>query len=250
LTVFPARIRWSATTTLPPAQVKKVYFLVDGDRWWADSLPPYTYGPAGAYLPASWVSSLPIPATGRRSRTHQFAIRVDTTNGERWEGKPVRAQMPRATYAAPPGFGKFGRSYHRLSSAEIANPPPPGTFGRSRGYLFFRGSALFVSSARGEHHFAWQFSSDRKHVHLGTPIFLAEQSHADNNTGFNGVDEALCAPDGPPATYEWSSARGRVTFSYNGYDEYAHNLTLHAVNDPCKERRRLLEGVWEGIPPD
>jgi hypothetical protein len=51
LTSLPARVRWSATTSLPPAKVKTVYFLVDGDRWWADSAPPYTFGPPGAYLP-------------------------------------------------------------------------------------------------------------------------------------------------------------------------------------------------------
>jgi hypothetical protein len=82
------------------------------------------------------------------------------------------------------------------------------------------------------------------------PIFLGEASHALASSGFQGIQEFLCGPDGPPALYRWSAARGRVVFSYNGFDEYASNLTLRAVKDPCADRRQLLEGSWEGTGPD
>jgi hypothetical protein len=248
LTVLPSRLAWTATTSLPDSEVETVWFLVDGDRWWGDSSPPYTFGPPGAYLPVTWVSAFP-DRTGRRRRTHEFAIRVDAANGAKWKGEAVRARTPKATSLHPPGFGEYGRTYSRLSAANIANPPPPGQFHPARGYLVFIGPSIFVSSPNGKHSFAWEISGNRHRVRLGTPIFLAEASHADATLGFDGAGEVLCAPDGPPATYSWSSTRGRVVFSYNGQDEYAHNLELRALREPCKERRRLLEGVWEGTNP-
>jgi hypothetical protein len=229
---------------LPPAQIKTVYFVVDGDRWWADSSPPYTFGIPGAYLPARWVSLNRDRATGRKLRMHEFAVRVVTTTGEKWESETVRARTPPAPHVRPPGFGRFGRSYSRLSATEIEHPPPPGSYNVGHDFMAFIRSSLFAR--RGKHNFAWEISGDGQRVRLGTPIFLAEESHADAGSDFNGVDETLCAPDGPPATYAWSSTRGRVVFSYNGYDEHAKNLTLRAVKEPCAERRRLLEGVWEG----
>jgi hypothetical protein len=85
-------------------------------------------------------------------------------------------------------------------------------------------------------------------MHLGTPIFLARASNADAGTGFDGVDDVLRAPDGPPATYRWSQTRG--AFSSNYGQGKTRFLELRAVKEPCEDRRRLLEGVWEGILAD
>ena len=150
LTALPARIRWTASTSLPPVQVKNVFFLVDGDRWWGDSTPPYTFGPPGAYLPVRWVSSLPSRATGHSGRTHEFAILVVTTAGDKWKSEPVRARTPPRAHVRPPGFGRFGRDYFRLSAAEIANPRPPGQRA-GHGFMIFRASSLFVASPGGRH---------------------------------------------------------------------------------------------------
>jgi hypothetical protein len=255
LAALPARIRWSATTSLPPAQVKTVYFRVDGDRWWADSWPPYTFGVPGAYFPASWLSTLSNQYTDGRSRTHEFAIRVVTTTDEKWESEPVHARTPKATRVRPPGssgrywFGYWTGQYVLLSAADIANPPPPGQYPSFRGFLVFRGNSLLLR--RGKHDFAWEIvSGDRRLMRLGTPIFLAAESHADAGSSFDGFDEVLCAPDGPRAIYTWAKSTGRTIYSDGGQDDYAQNLELRALNDPCKERRRLLEDVWEGVPTD
>jgi hypothetical protein len=255
LTSLPARVRWSATTSLPPAQVKTVYFRVDGDRWWADSWPPYTFGVPGAYFPASWLSTLSNQYTDGRSRTHEFAIRVVTTTDDKWESEPVDVRTPEATRVRPPGssgrywFGYWTGQYVLLSAADIANPPPPGQYPSFRGFLVFRGNSLLLR--RGKHDFAWEIvSGDRRRMRLGTPIFLAAESHADAGSSFDGFDEVLCAPDGPPATYTWSKSTGRIIYSYRGNDDYAQNLELQAVKDPCKPRKHLLEGVWEGVPID
>jgi hypothetical protein len=248
LTVLPARIAWSATTSLPPAQVKMVQFRVDGDRWWDDTTPPYAYGPPGAYLVARWVSSLRTRPSFRRRRTHEFAVRVLTTDGDKWESATVRARSPSATHARLPGGlgGQYGPDeYVRLSPAELAHPLPPTKLPSFAHFLVFIGSSLFV---RGDKHdAAWEISGSDEHVRLGTPIFLTEATHADATSNFRGIEDVLCAPGGPPATYSWSEARGRPLAPFWGGGGYARNLQLRAVKDPCKERRRLLEGVWEGI---
>ena len=254
-TALPDRIRWSATTSFPPAQVETVYFLVDGDRWWADSWPPYTFGVPGAYFPASWVSTLSNQYTDGRSRTHEFAVRVVTTDKEKWESEPVHARTPKGPLLRVPGSsarywpGRWTGEYVRLSDADIANPPPPGQYPSFRGFLVFRGASLLLR--HGKHDLAWEVvSANRRGMRLGTPIFLAAESHADAGSSFDGFDEVLCAPDGPPATYAWFRSTGRIIYSYRGNDEYAQNLELQAVKDPCKPRKHLLEGVWEGVPLD
>jgi hypothetical protein len=247
LTVLPPRIDWSATTSLPPEQVETVKFLVDGDTWWEDSTEPYTYGPPGASLPVRWISSLPLRTTGRPSRTHEFAVRVKATNGEKWESTPIRARTPEATHARlPRGLaGPYGPDeFVRLSPARLAHPPPPTKLPSFAHFLVFRGSSLFVRG--GGHDAAWEISGAGERLNVGTPIFLSEASHADASD-FNGVDEVICAPQGPPATYKWSETSGRLSAYGGGPGEHAQNLELRAVKDPCRERRQLLEGVWEGI---
>jgi hypothetical protein len=102
LDVLPARIRWSVTTSLPSEQVQAVYFFVDRDRWWADSVAPFTFGPEGAFLATRWLSG---PKAGR---THEFKVRVVAKNGERWS-KVLLARTPAAQIApGAPGSRHFG----------------------------------------------------------------------------------------------------------------------------------------------
>jgi hypothetical protein len=241
--VLPPRIRWSVTTSLPSAQVRAVHFNVDHGRVWVDRSPPYTYGPEGAYLPTRWVSSL-----GESGHLHTFKARVIATNGEEWNNV-VRARTPEANVArhAPGNFGNFFGGYFghygygRLSAADLADPPHellwlPSYTGR----LVFVGASLFTGE-QGE--YAWEISSDGKHVYLGTPIYLDSTGGPGSWYGYRELTEVLCAPDGPPATYAWSAMRGRRLSS--GY--HSRYLHLRAVNEPCDKRRRMLEGVWDEI---
>jgi hypothetical protein len=251
LTVLPARIRWSATTSVPPAQVKKVYFLVDGDRWWEDSVPPYTFGPSGAYLPARWITSLPIGATGHTSHTHEFKVRVIATDGERWSAT-VSARTPGAQLArqAPGMFGLLrggGAGYGRLSDADVANPPRPGDYPAYKVWMAFIGASLFVRRANVYHGFAWEMSSDRTRIYLGTPIFLAEGAHVGNPAGYARLEQPLCPGDDSRGIYAWTETRGRVRSTYKGKNDYWRNLTLRAVHEPCNKRKRLVEGVWDEL---
>lgn len=219
-------------------------FFVDREHWWADVVPPYTYGPHGAYLATRWLS-----LTGRTSRMHEFKVRVIDTNGDKWS-ESVRARTPGAKVArhAPGAFGDFDH-YFRLSAADLAHPPPPGKWPSSyTGWLDFIGASLFVRGYEDDHGFAWEMSSDSKRVYLGTPIFLGFPAVAGVD-GFNQVERVLCAPDGPPATYTWAETKGRLLGTYQGKSDYARYLRLRAVKEPCEKRRRLVEGVWDEVAP-
>ena len=243
LETLPPRIRWSVTTSLPPEEVRGVRFIVNSDRWWGDDEPPYTYGPEGAYLATGWIASL-----AEQDRAHSFEVRVFATSGASWS-ETVRARLPAPELArdSPGAFkgyrGSYG--YGRLSAAHLANPPPPGKWPDYHAYLDFIGASLFVSSDEGK--FAWEMSSDRKRVYLSTPIFKGSHAEPGKVHGYRELDDVLCSPDGPPAVYAWSHMKGRVLSRYRGENYYAQYLRLNAVEDPCAERRRMLEGVWDEI---
>jgi hypothetical protein len=243
LAILPPRIRWSATTSLPPEDVRGVRFIVDSDRWWGDTEPPYTFCPDGAYLATRWISSLSKPA-----RVHSFQVRVFATNGESWS-ETVRVRLPRPIVARnSPGVFRGYRSYFgygRLSAEDLAHPPSPGTWPTYRGRIAFVGASVFVTVEEGQ--FAWELSSDRERVYIGTPIFLDRHAEPGRPAGYKGLEDVLCATDGPPAVYSWSHMKGRLLSRYRGEEYYANYVRLSAVKEPCTQRRRVLEGVWDEI---
>jgi hypothetical protein len=235
-------MHWSATPSLSSGEVDMVQFFIDGSRWWDDSEPPYTFGPPGAYVPATWLSSLRKRSTFLRSRTHEFMVRFKTRSGEIWTGPNVRLRTPRADLPRRIRAG----GYLPLSRKDLANPPPPGSYPTADGYLTFYGAALLLRGGRDEA--GWQVSVDDEYLRLGTPIFYRQRAYAAPGSGFIQLKEVLCRADGPPATYAWSQSRGRPISIFQGETEYAHNLGLRAVKEPCQARRQLLEGVWETSP--
>jgi hypothetical protein len=194
LSVLPSHIRWTATTSVPTTDVREVRFIVDHDRWWVDRTPPYSYGPDGGDLPTRFISSL-----GKPGELHSFKVKVITTSGERWS-ETVHARTPDAHVV------RRGE-YVRLSAVALARPPPLEKF-PDRGFLHLIGAGLFVKDVKRSRDFAWELSGDVQRVQLGTPIFLAQGSDADNGSGFDELEDILCGSGGPPATYRWSKEKG------------------------------------------
>jgi hypothetical protein len=85
-------------------------------------------------------------------------------------------------------------------------------------------------------------------MHLGTPIFLARASNADAGTGFDGLMTSSVPPMVRPRCI--GGHRREVPLSSNYGQGKTRFLELRAVKEPCEDRRRLLEGVWEGILAD
>jgi hypothetical protein len=246
LSVLPPRTHWTATTSVPSADVREVRFIVDHDIWWVDRSPPYSYGPDGADLPTRFISSL-----RKRGDEHSFKVKVITKSGERWSDT-VEARTPEAKLArhGPGNFGRHGRfayvaEFGRVPVADFVNPPrTEGDFFASfTGWLAFVRPGLFAG-AGGRRQFAWEMATDGKRISLGTPIYLDARGGPASVVGYRTLRTALCGPDTTPATYSWSARQGP---GWGGFD--APYLELRPLNEPCDARRKMLEGVWYGIVP-
>ena len=231
-----------------------MYFRVDGDRWWADSWPPYTFGVPGViFRRVGSRHCLTSPQTAEVARMSSLSAssRRQTTNGKASRSTSARPRHPAFVRPAVPGGTGSGTGRGSTSSF----PPPISRIRRRRastplfGASFFRGNSLLLR--RGKHDFAWEIVSGDREAHATRDADLPRHGiDADAGSSFDGFDEVLCAPDGPRAIYTWAKSTGRIIYSDGGQDDYAQNLELRALKDPCKERRRLLEGVWEGVPTD
>jgi hypothetical protein len=244
LTVLPSRIRWTATTSVPAADVREVRFFVDHERWWVDRSPPYSYGPEGADLPTRFISSL-----GNRNDTHSFTLKVITKSGER-SSETVEARTPEASLArhAPGNFGdNFGYlgywGFGRLSAANVANPPRGYHPTSYTGWLDFVHAGLFTGARAGKRQFAWEMASDAKRIYLGTPIFLDAARGPASNYGYRKLKASLCPAGEREATYAWSVRQGRLYAA----NYHVHYLELRPLDESCDARRRMLEGVWEEV---
>jgi hypothetical protein len=244
LSVLPPTVEWTATTSLPPARVREVRFLVAGHRWWIDRTPPYTYGPEGAVLPARFISSV-----AESGDLVTFGVRVISTDGKRGiAASHARTPEPSLARNAPgnfggsfPHFGYYG--FGRLSAADLANPPR-GYLGSSyTGWLDFVRAGLFTGAGGGKRQFAWEMASDAKRIYLGTPIFLDAAGGPATNHGYRTLKASLCPTAQREATYAWSVRQGRL-YATNYHVRY---LELRPLDESCNARRKMLEGVWEEV---
>jgi hypothetical protein len=72
MSVLPYRIRWQAKTSVPPAAVQEVDFLIDGKLRWVEHNAPYVYGSDGDWLVTSFLSP----------GIHRFTVRAKAKDGE------------------------------------------------------------------------------------------------------------------------------------------------------------------------
>jgi hypothetical protein len=230
IAVLPHRIRWTATTSLPAAQVQEVRFLLDRRVWWVDRRPPFTYGEEGAYLVTSWMDA---------DVDHRFVVRVVAKDGSKWTHR-VDARIRKARYNIndlPAGI------WGRLPPASLEDPPPPGQLGPWTADLNIN-TALWIGKSY-KRAFVYEVSSQGKRtLRIGKPISIGRPVIGGFSFGWRSKGYQ-CGPDGPPATYSWSFVKGRFVGHFNGADHYATYLVLDAEKDPCEPRRNLLEGVWE-----
>jgi hypothetical protein len=237
--VLPRRVQWTVTTSLAPEQVKAVRFIVDGVRLWIDPDPPFEYGEHGAQL-GTWMGP------GR----HRFDVRVVQTDGSRVSETVVaRIRTPKTdTRVIDRGLsGAWGR----LSKADLEMPPPPDKRPRFIAWMWINHShtpaprTLLVGPSI-DHVFGYEYWIRAKTLYVGTAWFLDGPEGGDY-WGWGVAGAFQCDPGAWPARYSWSSRRGRLLGRFNGEDSYAPYIVLNAEEEPCAKRRRMLEGVWEGL---
>jgi hypothetical protein len=216
MAVLPRHVRWTATTSLPPEEIERVDFKIDGGRVWTDDSPPFSYG-EGAYL-ASSAFWYPVAEKTR------FVVQVKATDGSVWR-KTVLARVPKPKIdPSVPAYGIWGR---------LAPDAPRNQAYSKRSYtavllLSFNGLTVGPGFGQG---FAYELSADKRRFYVGVQVFSGSRGPGPVFSG--------CAPDAPAAIYAWS----RTKDSYGPFRD--KHLILKAEKEPCAARRQLLEGIWE-----
>jgi hypothetical protein len=231
---LPAHVRWLASAT-PEEEVREVEFLVDGRRLWIDEEPPYSYGADGAYLGTTRFY-------GEPGTSLHFTVRARLDDG-RTRKEFVLAEVPRPIKSnkRAPVWGIWGRT----SPSYISNPPPPGELGPFTSNLNLHGHEFWVGRSidRASMYELW---ADERRFHVGLPIFIGSTTTPGGEQGWT-FDGVQCPPTGSEATYKWSWTKGRLVGHFQGEKQFARYLVLEADDEPCAARRRILEGVWEGV---
>jgi hypothetical protein len=219
----------------PEEEVREVEFLVDGRRLWIDEEPPYSYGADGAYLGTTRFY-------GEPGTSLHFTVRARLDDG-RTRKEFVLAEVPRPIKSnkRAPVWGIWGRT----SPSYISNPPPPGELGPFTSNLNLHGHEFWVGRSidRASMYELW---ADERRFHVGLPIFIGSTTTPGGEQGWT-FDGVQCPPTGSEATYEWSWTKGRLVGHFQGEKQFARYLVLEADDEPCAARRRILEGVWEGV---
>ena len=227
--VLPRHVRWTATTSLPPERIKNVLFKVDARRIWIDDAPPFSYGEDEAYL---------VPAS--------FGIRTQTRRAVMVTSSSFGCAEPTAQFGRKP----FVRVCQNPRSVAVhlrwdlgpggaqCTPRPEVSERSYTAYMVINSFGLWVGRTYAQA-FVYELSADARRFHIGVPIFYGSQE------GFvmSGLHTQgyQCASNGPSATYGWSWTKDR----FGPFNE--EHLILEAEQEPCTERQRILEGVWELI---
>jgi hypothetical protein len=232
-TVLPHRIHWIGTTTLPPARIEEVDFLVDGKVRWVEHKAPYVYaadenGTKLGYLVTSWLSP----------GMHTFAVKAVAKDGRTATGTNRARVLP-----APEPPGELAGPWHRTIDASIA--PKPGSPGNPTGSVVASGRYTMTFEkrwVRDQEPGRWDYpqSNDTGNGLYMLNDYTAEPSriHVVGEVVFHPYSERLpeggswCYFSGPPADYRWSVSGDTLT------------LTPIGGRDACGIRGFIWTGQW------
>jgi hypothetical protein len=226
--VLPLRSHWLGYTSLPPAQVNRVEFLIDGTIRWIERHPPYNYasddnGKNMGYLVTTWL----------KPGLHRFVVRV---------------------------FDKTGRPQKDAFTARVVTAPAPppelaGTWARQE------------SDPRGWHFHLWfdrvgmwytaPFPLAHSHAITGFVDEYDIRGHTLNVygsvvMGVQEVEKGVCKGNGclhirhQGEAYEingnvcnYSGPLGNYRWIVSG-----NTLTLKVIHEGCLGRGQGLAGTW------
>jgi hypothetical protein len=229
--VLPLRSHWIGYTDLPPAQVDRVEFVIDGTVRWIEHHPPYNYasddnGENMGYLITTWLSP----------GLHRFAVRVLDKAGD--SEKDAFTARVVAAPAPPP---QLAGTWTRIQ---------PQTSKHFKGWRFFlwfdRVGAWYVPvspSGRGTPGgFADQYDVRGHTLNVYAPVVMGVQEitngvcqgngcvHVTRNGRRYEFDGNVCNFSGPFGSYRWSVSRD--------------TLTLKVIHEGCFGRTEFLSGTW------
>jgi hypothetical protein len=223
LSVLPHRIHWQASPSLPPTQVKKVEFSIDGGSVrWTEHKAPYSFSDDGAYLVTSWL----------KPGAHRFTVKAVATDGR------VAIDTVTAKTVAPPAVpAELRGTWQRTPFSKVLVPGwPTGTYKLvfdSRWIkLIHPGPFDPVKSApTGQgyiNYFDWNPTGANR-FHAQGAVTLKAQGPKDRVGGW------LCEPSGPASNYTWSVSGTTLT------------LTPVGGADACRLRGQVWAGDWSRV---
>jgi hypothetical protein len=232
--VLPHRIRWLAKVR--GARVKSVAFVIDGGKpRWVEENPPYTFGDDEdgehkGYLVTSWL----------KPGKHRFTVRAVASDGRKSTDTVIARVRP-----APEPPGDLGGTWQR-DVRDTSDAPEPGTPGNPTETLTPAGTYRMVVDRRwiqvrfpgkyrvpqsDETGAGWILDSDYTAGPTGFRVFGAvtfDTHHGQAELGW------WCWPDGPPASYRWSTSGDTLTLTPRG-------------TDPCAVRSFIWAGAWTRV---
>lgn len=228
--VLPIRSHWLGYTDLPPSQVARVDFLVDGTVRWVEHHAPYNYasddnGKNMGYFITTWL------APG----AHRFAVRVTDISGHS-ESDAFTARVVAAPKPPPQLAGTWTR-IQPSTSKHFA--------GWKMGLWLDRVGAWYTQvspAGRAPAGFVDQYDVRGHTLNLYAPVVMGVQEIEKGLCKGNGclhvrhggrvyeVSGNVCNFSGPFGRYRWS-----VTGS---------TLAIKVIHEGCPGRTGFLEGTW------
>lgn len=226
--VLPLRSHWLGYTSLPPAQVDRVEFLIDGKVRWIEHNPPYNYasddnGKNMGYLITTWL----------KPGLHRFAVRVfDKT------GHPEKDAFTARVVAAPAPPPELAGTWTRTESA------PRGW----RFRLWFDRVGVWYTAPFPRSHrrpvtgFVDQFEVRGHTLDVYGSVVAGVQEVEKGVCNGNGclrirhdgelneISGFICNFSGPFGNYRWSVS--------------GDTLTLRVIHEGCRGRGQTLAGTW------
>jgi hypothetical protein len=236
-TVLPHRIHWIAFPSLPPAQVPKVDFLIDGRVAWVDEGPHYVYSSnAGKHL-GFLVTSFLTPGK------HRFTVKAIANDGQTATDTVIARVLP-----SPEPPSQLAGTWQRTIS-DTSSAPKTGTPGNPTGSLTPPGKYQITFDRRSIHDvFPCDTSPCRFNPKTGgggeldsdwTPGATTFQVRGPVEMHVFDDSDRLggwwCWMDGPSATYTWTVS--------------GNTLTLAPVggHDACGIRGFVWAGTWTRV---
>jgi hypothetical protein len=228
--VLPLRSHWLGYTSLPPGQVDRVEFLIDGTVRWVEHNPPYNYGSDDngknmGYLITTWL----------KPGLHRFVVRVfDKT------GHPEKDAFTARVVAAPAPPPQLAGTWTRIQPATSKH------FAGWKMVLWFDRVGTWYqqvspngSNAAG---FVDQYEVRGHTLSLYGTVLMGVQEIDQGVCKGNGclrithggrvynVAGNVCNFSGPSGRYSWSVA--------------GDTLTTKVIHEGCFGRGELLAGTW------
>jgi hypothetical protein len=224
-TVLPRRIHWIA---YPSGLVlfPGVEFLIDGNRVFANRLPPFAFGDDGHDAATGKVNTGYLVTTWLAPGMHRFTVRARAiVAGQRTSAeKTVTARVSPAP--SPPA--QLAGTWQRQLDKAI--PPDPGRLYRSvtaqpgTYRIVIDGRYLRVSGPAPRKHLKVDYVADPRTLTIRGPVWTGDPDEG-----------AGCDPWGPEATYSWFVSEGTLTLEPAGKP------------DPCRQRGAIMTAVWTRV---